>query len=346
MSGFIGAGATFSGGQNDEDFNAPAFSDNRYNNTFSTNNGSINYAVVDLGYDVLRTADYKVGPFVGYTVFNQYIFKGGCQQVASTTGNCAVGTATPPLPSSQLIGLEDMTWQALRIGLSAEVRLADRWKLAADAAYLPYVTFNWLDDHLERNLQYQMLGQGIGVQTQAVLSYDVTDRLSVGVGGRYWAMWSTSAQRQGIVIGAAVAESTGPNRNTVDLLGAFAQVSYRFDPDRTIAAKPDGLALPFFKAPVAPCGIQLDGLLWGHRGWRDVWTKQADWPKGGSPHVLTSNSTRFRCGRRLGWRDDRIQFTVRSDIRLRHGRRYVLGGCQRQREPNCAVQDDANGVDE
>ena len=47
----------------------------RYNNTFSTNNGSINYAVVDLGYDVLRNADYKVGPFVGYTVFNQYIFK-------------------------------------------------------------------------------------------------------------------------------------------------------------------------------------------------------------------------------------------------------------------------------
>ena len=247
LSGFIGAGATFSGGQNDEDFNAPAFSDNRYNNTFSTNNGSINYAVVDLGYDVLRTADYKVGPFVGYTVFNQYIFKGGCQQVASTTGNCAVGTATPPLPSSQLIGLEDMTWQALRIGLSAEVRLADRWKLAADAAYLPYVTFNWLDDHLERNLQYQMLGQGIGVQTQAVLSYDVTDRLSVGVGGRYWAMWSTSAQRQGIVIGAAVAESTGPNRNTVDLLGAFAQVSYRFDPDRTIVASPTAWHCPSSK---------------------------------------------------------------------------------------------------
>ena len=122
LSGFIGAGATFSGGQNDEDFNDTAISNNRYNNTFSTNNGQINYAVVDLGYDVLRNADYKVGPFVGYTIFNQYIFKGGCQQVASSTGNCAVGTATPPLPSSQLIGLEDMTWQALRIGLSAEVR--------------------------------------------------------------------------------------------------------------------------------------------------------------------------------------------------------------------------------
>jgi outer membrane immunogenic protein len=156
-----------------------------------------------------------------------------------------------------------MTWQAVRVGLSAEVRLADRWKLAADAAYLPYVTFNWLDDHLERNLQDQMWGQGIGVQTQAVLSYDVTDRLSVGVGGRYWAMWSTSAQRQGIPIGGL---SAGPNRNTVDLVGAFTQVSYRFDPDRTIVAKPSGLALPLFKAPVAPAAYSWTGFYGGIEG--------------------------------------------------------------------------------
>ena len=85
LSGFVGAGDTFSGGANDEDFNpAPP----HYINTFSTNKGSINYAVVDLGYDVLRQADYKVGPFVGYTVFNQYIFKSGCQQVANPSGNC------------------------------------------------------------------------------------------------------------------------------------------------------------------------------------------------------------------------------------------------------------------
>ena len=53
-----------------------------------------------------------------------------------------------------------MTWQALRIGLSAEVRPADRWKLAADAAYLPYVTYTWLDDHLDRNLQWINVGPG------------------------------------------------------------------------------------------------------------------------------------------------------------------------------------------
>jgi len=266
LSGFIGVGATFSGGQNDEDFNSPPPL-TAYNNTFSTNNGSINYAVVDLGYDVLRAADFKVGPFVGYTVFHQYIFKSGCQQIASATGNCsALDLSDLPIPSSQLIGLEDMTWQALRIGLSAEVRLADRWKLAADAAYLPYVSFNWLDDHLQRNLQVQMWGQGIGVQTQALLSYDVTDRLSIGVGGRYWAMWSTSAQASYIYPAPQQPSLPIPNRNSVDLLGVFTQVSYRFDPDRTIAVKPGGLAWPFFKAPVAPAAYNWTGLYGGVEG--------------------------------------------------------------------------------
>jgi opacity protein-like surface antigen len=267
LSGFVGVGSTLSGGQNDEDFNDRGISNNNYNNTFSTNNGGINYAVVDLGYDVLRSPDFKVGPFVGYTMFNQSIFKSSCQQVASTTGNCAPGTATPPLPSSQLIGLENMAWQAVRVGLSAEVRLADRWKLSADAAYLPYVTFGWLDDHLDRNLQDQMWGQGIGVQTQAVLSYDVTDRLSVGVGGRYWTMWSTSAQRQGIPNGCPTCLSDGPTRNTIDLLGAFVQTSYRFAPNGAVAAKPgDFGSAPIFKAPAAGTAYDWTGFYAGVEG--------------------------------------------------------------------------------
>ena len=262
LSGFIGAGETFSGGQNDEDFNEPPPL-KAYNNTFSTNKGSINYAVVDLGYDALRQADYKVGPFVGYTVFHQYIFKSGCQQVASSTGNCSAGDpADPPIPSSQLIGSEDMTWQALRVGLSGQVNLTDRLKLSADAAYLPYVTYTWLDDHLQRDLQWNNWGHGIGVQTQAVLSYDVTDRLSIGVGGRYWAMWSTSGERLTNPGGG----SPDPTRNTVDLLGAFTQVSYRFDPDRTSPAKSGGLVLPFFKAPVAPAAYSWTGAYAGIEG--------------------------------------------------------------------------------
>jgi opacity protein-like surface antigen len=205
---------------------------------------------------------YKIGPFVGYTRFNEYIFKGGCQQVASTTGNCAVGTAAPPIPSSQLIGLEDMTWQALRLGLSGQVSLTDRLKLTADAAYLPYVTYNWLDDHLDRDLQNHMWGQGVGVQTQAVLSYDVTDRLSVGVGGRYWAMWSTSAQRQEIPFAPP-----RPNSNSVELAGVFMQTSYRFAPNDAVPGTSRLFAFaPIVKAPVAVQPYDWTGLYGGVEG--------------------------------------------------------------------------------
>ena len=259
LSGFVGIGDTVSGGQNDEDFNEPA-PDKAYNNTLSTNKGSIDYAVVDLGYDALRQRDYKVGPFVGYTSFGESIFKYGCVQVASSTGNCSA----TPLPSSQLIGIENMSWNGLRVGLSGEVALTDRIKLAADAAYLPYVTFNWLDDHLERNLQWQQWGQGTGVQTQAVLSYDVTDRLSVGIGGRYWAMWSTSAER--VVI--PTAPSPQPNRNTVDLVGAFLQTSYKFVPGGGAAAKPSAAfaSAAFFKAPAAAPAYDWTGFYAGVEG--------------------------------------------------------------------------------
>jgi hypothetical protein len=154
LSGFVGTGETASAAQNDEDFHlTDPLPVRPYNNTFSTNDGHISYAVADVGYDVLRRADYKVGPFVGYTYFNEDITKYGCLQIANPIGNCAVGGLSPPIASTQIIGLEDMTWQALRVGLSGQVALTDRVRLTADAAYLPYVIFDWLDDHTGRDLQ-------------------------------------------------------------------------------------------------------------------------------------------------------------------------------------------------
>jgi outer membrane immunogenic protein len=156
-----------------------------------------------------------------------------------------------------------MTWQAARVGASGQVSLIDRVKLTADVAYLPYVAYNWLDDHLLRNLQWHMSGQGIGVQTQAVLSYDVTDQLSVGIGARYWAMWSTSAQRVIVPPGG----SPEPNRNSIDLGGVFVQTSYRFAPNNAVP----GTSRLFAFAPLsaAPTTIQLydwTGLYGGVEG--------------------------------------------------------------------------------
>jgi opacity protein-like surface antigen len=254
VSGFVGHGDTASGGQNDEDFNAQV----PYRNTSSTNDGSIGYGVIDVGYDVLRDVDYKVGPFAGYTYFSQDIFKSGCQQIASPLVNCV-----QPIPDSQLIGLEDMTWQGLRVGLSGQTRLTDRLKLTADAAYLPYVTFNWLDDHVQRNLQFQQWGQGIGVQAQAVLSYDLTDRLNLGIGARYWAMWADSADVRTISTGSL--GSPRPNRNAIEMAGAFVQAGYKFLPDSSHIVEPVAYWLaPNYTTPGS--GYDWSGLYAGLTG--------------------------------------------------------------------------------
>ena len=259
VSGFVGAGETFSGGQNDEDFHITSPAPARpYNNTFSTNDGHIGYAIADLGYDVLRGATYKVGPFVGYTIFNQDIFKSGCQQIANSIGNCVV-----PIPNSQLIGLENMTWQGVRVGLSGQARLADRWRLEGDVAYVPYVAYTWLDDHLQRNLQFSQAGRGNGVQAQAVLSYDVTERLNVGIGARYWAMWSTDASVEDIPGSGALR----PNRNAIELAGAFVQTSYRFAPGDPAKTTPGLFDFAMVrKAPAFVPPYDWSGLYGGVEG--------------------------------------------------------------------------------
>jgi opacity protein-like surface antigen len=257
LKGFVGVGSTTSGAQTDEDFDEPTFH-RFYNDTLSSNTGHIGYAVVDLGYDVARAPDYKVGPFVGYTVFNQYIFKTGCQQIANVVGNCIA--ISPPLPSSQLIGTEDITWQAIRVGLSAQVLLAPRVHLDADAAYLPYVPFTWVDDHLVDGLEHFISGQAGGAQVQALVSYDVTDQLHVGIGGRYWAMWDNAAEFQTVPSTAG----PGPSRNVIELAGAFVEAGYRFDPDSS--GSKTATLVPFAKAPTPTASYNWTGLYGGIEG--------------------------------------------------------------------------------
>ena len=87
---------------------------------------------------------------------------------------------------------ESDTWQALRLGTAVDFALAPRLTLSGEAAYLPFVSFEGTDDHVLRQILSPEDGQGIGVQLEAMLTYAITDALSVGVGGRYWSMWTTS----------------------------------------------------------------------------------------------------------------------------------------------------------
>ena len=189
--GFIGGGSGKSGHMNDEDFGiggALGF----YSNTLSQPvKDDISYGAIDVGYDWLRGRGYKVASFIGYTRLTSDMSAFGCTPISA--GNCV-----PPIPSTGSPTItEGDTWQALRLGSSAQFMITHGLRATVDAAYLPYVDFRGTDHHFFGNSgvlaeTFPEKGTGSGVQFEAMLNYDLTHNISLGLGGRYWAMWTTS----------------------------------------------------------------------------------------------------------------------------------------------------------
>ena len=221
--GNLGLGIINAGHLNDEDWLvAPFGAVVPYSNTLSnTNNGELGYVTLDIGYDVLRAAGSKVGPFVGYSYFTQRWETFGCSQIANSFSDCA-----PALPATTEVGTQSSTWQSLRVGLNGDTLLANRVKLSADLAYLPFVSMTGQDNHLLRALTTFQQGTGQGVQLEAILSYYLTNNLSVGVGGRYWAMWTTSATATATCTGCV--GITQAAAFSTQRYGGFLQADYRF----------------------------------------------------------------------------------------------------------------------
>jgi len=92
---------------------------------------------------------------------------------------------------------------------------------------------------------------GHGVQAEALLSYYVTDRLSFGVGGRYWGLWTTSGQYE--------FGGTGPVRNyraAFEQAGVFVQTAYLFGGNDTPRTTPI-----YYKARAAGARNDLERIL-------------------------------------------------------------------------------------
>jgi opacity protein-like surface antigen len=223
----IGIG-TFKGQTNDEDWNGFGFI---YGNTLSDHkNGKLAYATADIGYNVLRGPGYKVGPFVGYHYLDQRGDTYGCAQVG-TPPQFGTGCFDPTVPTSVLVGQQQSTWQAIRVGLAGETMLGDGWRLSGEVAYLPWVKMKGRDNHLLRpeTTYFEQWGdKGRGVQLEAAVSYFVTDHWTIGVGGRYWAMWTTEAFDQ-IYVNAAPGFEVASARFDTSRLGMFVQSSFKFD---------------------------------------------------------------------------------------------------------------------
>ncbi len=73
-------------------------------------------------------------------------------------------------------------------------------------------------------------GHGVGAQIEAMISYDITERLSLGIGARYWAMWTTEASMtRSFDASGPVAPLTQHLKLETERAGIFGQALYRFD---------------------------------------------------------------------------------------------------------------------
>ena len=216
--GFIGAGNGNNGRLNDEDWGVPFAIFVPYSNTWSKVDDEIRYGNIDLGYDVWRTQFARVTPFIGYSQFHQYMQGYGCVQLANPNSDC--GTS---IPVSVFAIAEDDTWHALRLGFAADVQIVPGLTLTADAAYLPYVRINGVDDHVLRDLLSPEWANGTGAQLEIGLKFALTDQLSIGIGGRYWTMWTPDGT---VDFGG---EELVPMRFSVEQAALLFQGSLSFD---------------------------------------------------------------------------------------------------------------------
>jgi len=237
LKGLIGGGGFRNGTLKDEDFppvTAP------YSATLSTLDNSFPfYAIVDVGYNVLRGPDFRVGAFVGYNYTQQVVSAQGCGQIGNNPLICGFFT----IPPTVKVITQDNNWDSLRVGLNGEVDVTRQLKLNVDAAWLPKVWLNGTDAHWLRISNFPgdftgpipEDGTGWGYQLEGVLSYRLNDWLTVGVGGRYWHMQTNGFTHfEGHVNGFLA--SPQPVDWKTDNYGVFFQTGLKFGPYSIISS--------------------------------------------------------------------------------------------------------------
>ncbi|MGP0093353.1 MAG: hypothetical protein ACLPKB_25945 [Xanthobacteraceae bacterium] len=233
IKGYAGIGGIGGGNLTDEDF--PPITVPYSATTSDQKDGLLSYASVDLGYNFFHIKAATLGAFVGYHYYHETVNAYGCIQLAANPNICA-----PPfaIPNSTLAITQDNTWNSLRIGVTGEVMLTRTVKLTGDAAWLPYTSLTSADTHWLR-LGSSIgdfagptpeTGEGNGVQLEAILTYLVSNNLSIGMGARYWYMQVPNGldhfEQSAVPVGAFAPQVA---KFETTRYGMFAQLAYQFD---------------------------------------------------------------------------------------------------------------------
>lgn len=233
LKGYAGIGIVNRGNLNDEDF--PPFLAPYSSTDSEQREGSMAYASIDLGFNLIRQPGFRLGAYAGYHYLDQSVSAYGCTQVATNNAICG-----NPVPNNVLVITQSNHWNSVRVGLDATVRLGGPFSLTVDAAYLPYVKLNGGDSHWLRigtapgafAGEIPEDGQGTGYQLEAALSYAVNRDVSIAVGGRYWRMDTNGHTHfEGNVVGMTAYPQ--PVDWKVESYGVFVQGSFKFGPYAT-----------------------------------------------------------------------------------------------------------------
>lgn len=223
FKGDVGLGRIGQGALQDEDFEP--FMVPYSSTTSAQSGGSLEYGSLDYGFDVLQQPTYRLGVIVGASYLNQTVNGYGCTQNATNTFICAVGDVAP----GALAITENARWISLRLGLSGDVMVSNRFRLGVDAAWLPFSWFDALDTHWLRTDigPTPEVGNGRnGVELEATASYRLTENFSLGAGVRYWRLTATPGAR--FVDQAGNSLGTQPETFMTQRYGTFVQAAYSF----------------------------------------------------------------------------------------------------------------------
>ena len=209
VKGYLGGGGITGGKLYDEDF-APFI--DPYSKTNSSTNGRLQYASVDLGYNLFEVERFRFGPFLGYHRWQETVDASGCTQIASNPFICFV-----PLPSNLRVITEKDTWNSLRAGISVGGQPLANLSWYGDFAFTRSAQ-QALDTHYFTFGPDPAAGHGNGFQLEGAVNYQFNERFSMGIGGRWWHISSN-----------AIDSFTQLLQYTTDRYGVFLQGSYRLN---------------------------------------------------------------------------------------------------------------------
>jgi hypothetical protein len=102
------------------------------------------------------------------------------------------------VPWSTPVDIFETTWQGIRIGADARIQVYDRWSISGEIAWVPYAWLSNDDSHLLRTDLGPVPNiltrgwRGMGGEVEAFVNYQVLPHFEVGVGARYWGLFTQS----------------------------------------------------------------------------------------------------------------------------------------------------------